>query len=58
MSNKLPLRYQLQQCLHVWWFALFCRILMGLLSGQSASDVGKQEYEEVGDSSSETGRGR
>ena len=45
------------QCLHVYWFALFCRILAGLLSGQSASDVAEKEYEGVGNDRSAAGGG-
>lgn len=41
-------------CLHVYWFAIFIRILLRIITGGSTHEAGRQEYEGASDSDAET----
>lgn len=41
----LNLLLSILACLHVWWYALMCRILIRLLRSETPNDAGGKEYE-------------
>jgi ceramide synthetase len=45
VNREGPIMLMFLQCLHVYWFLLFLRILRKLIRGDATQDVGDEEYE-------------